>query len=644
MMSLAEDSSGDVWAGANCGGVNRLRAGRPALFRPSAGPNPGGCVFPVLHTRDGSIWAGSWGGGLFRIRGRQVSAYGVRQGLADLVVLALHEDSSGGLWIGGYSSLTHYSGGVFTAQSQPGSATLQHITAIVGDGQRGLWIGSNSTGLMHFDPATGVTTPQGDQAGLPGKHIRTLYLDGHGTLWIGTSGNGLVWRRDGRFLRFDTSAGLADDNIAQIVEDGRGSVWICSHRGISRLERNELEDFAAGRIRRLHPQHFDRTDGMKAVQCTGGFHPAGLRARDGKLWFSTVGGLVIVDPANIARNTLPPAVHIEEVAWAGGRRAGPFGGSLRLGPGMRNLEIHYTATSLVDASKVRFRYRLEGLDPEWVEAAGRRTAYYSSAPPGEYVFRVAAANNDGVWNETGAALPLRVAAHFWETVWFRGAVAMALALALAWTVRTVSGRRLRRRLADLEMQQTVSRERTRIARDMHDELGSLLIRISLLADRGAPLDSVSQAAREAVRSMDELVWTVSPGNDTLENVVSYICRSAERFLAAAGIRCRLDVPMELPSHTVPSDRRRHLLLAAKEAFNNIAKHSGASEVWMRVQIAQNALTLEIEDNGRGFDPAAAPAERHGLKNMTDRMAAAGGEFQVESTSGRGTTVRLRVLL
>src|ERR1051325_4336975 len=279
---------------------------------------------------------------------------------------------------------------------------------------------------------------------------------------------------------------------------------------------------------------------------------------------------------------------------------------------------------------------------------------YARTSPGDYRFRVIACNNDGVWNETGATVALAVSHYFWETWWFRVAVSLAVLLAVGGTIRFVERRNLKRELERLEAQQMVEKERARIARDIHDELGASLTEIGLLSEfaqrDSAPGEQVKSDVRKigseaqsCTRALDEIVWAVTPRNDTLDGFVTYACAYAEEHLRLADIRCRLDAASPLPRRNFRADIRHHLFLAFKEALNNVIKHARASEVEVRLLVQENRLLVSIKDNGCGFDPAAG-STRNGLKNMKQRLEGAGGAFECETAPGCGTRISLAMKL
>ncbi|HXS68930.1 MAG TPA: triple tyrosine motif-containing protein, partial [Candidatus Polarisedimenticolia bacterium] len=387
----------------------------------------------------------------------------------------------------------------------------------------------------------------------------------------------------------------------------------------------------------------------------------------GRLWFTTVKGAVSIQPQDIRPNRLPPPVAIEEIL-VDGKNVDPTGSLqaasafpatvgasfnlrgpwLEVPPGKHQLEFRYTGLSLVASDRVQFRYWLEGAGTNWIDAGPRRSIQFNLLPAGDYRFHVIAANSDGVWNETGASLRLRVLPHFYETWWFRLLAAIVVLGTTAITIRTVSLRRLRWRMQQLERQHTVERERTRIARDIHDDLGASLNLIAVLGDLAKKektderIERMSSTARQAVTSLDEIVWAVNPRNDTLAHLVDYAGQFATGYLRAAGIRCLLDVPEELPPCEVASDVRHNLFLVIKEALQNIVKHSGATEVWLRVNTSAKTLRVIVEDNGRGFEHIVENPTADGLRNMRERAAEIGGECRIQSRPGAGTNVIVEI--
>ena len=663
--SVAETADGTLWVATTGGG---LYQGGPEGFKP---------ILPyysfaesVLAARDGSVWWGGARGLLCWKDGKLSASYTNETWVRSATVTALCEDRRGGFWVGtSEGRLVHFDNGKFV--EWPGRASRGAITGLAQEANGNLWVGSMAGGLKRLrlgsDSILSVTN-------LPSQAVRTLYSDGEGSVWIGTAGAGLCHWLNGRVTTFTSRQGLGADTIVQIVEDDYGYLWLGCSRGILRVRKAALNELASGKAGFLHPRAFGVNDGMPAEECSSGFCPAGLKTKSGTICFSTVKGLVLLDSHRQERNAPPPNVLLEEVlvngeilksdtgvAKSNGQSATetPFTlhaprsttlGALTIPPGGRELELHYTGIGFGSPEKLRFRYKLQGLDRNWVEAGERRTAYYHHVAPGRYVFSVLACNADGVWSEQPSLLYITVQPYLWETTWFRILAAAAALGLLAGAARLAERKRYKRRLALMETRHAVERERLRISQDIHDDIGSILTQVSQLSDLGQSeaggqpaargrFERIGTQARGAVQALDEIVWATNPKNDNLPRFAEYVCRFADEFFEDTAVRCWQEVPTDLPNVPLGAEVRHNVFLAVKEAFNNVLKHSGAKEVWLRLAVVDSRVGLEIVDNGRGFNPQQTAPGRNGLANMMSRLAECGGQIEIVSQAGQGAKLR-----
>jgi ligand-binding sensor domain-containing protein/signal transduction histidine kinase len=655
--AVAETPDGSWWVATSGAGLQR-RAG--AEFVPWEDTNNTQFTFlnTVLATHDGHLWVGGAGCLFQLLDGKLIGAWKRAQvsWLANAGVTALLEDEREGIWVGTSSGkVLRLRGGEF--ESFGGDAARGAVTALAQTEDGALWIGSTTGGLLQMRPGSGSTYLFEEI--LPGRDIRALHTDGQDTVWIGLAGGGLARWRAGRLAFITRREGLADDTISQILDDGQGHLWLGSNRGLMRVRRAELDALAEGRLKFIHPRVFGVADGLLAEEFATGSSPTATRLQSGELLFPTVRGVVRIDPRQPLRAAPVPRVMIEELMVGGtphpgfppqGVRGGDKPPVVVVPPGRRDVEITYTGLSYAAPARMRFRYRL-GADAEWVEAGTRRSAYYQQLRPGRYEFQVLAANADNQWTLTPAAVILDLRPYYWETLWFAVMVGLLILGAAAGGVRLAERRRFRRRLASLETRNAVERERLRISRDMHDNVGSMLTQVSQMSDLAQSaedhetlrqrLGRIGDQARVAVQALDEVVWTTNPQNDNLANFAHYVSRYADDFFEAAGLRCWQEIPPDLPAWPLPADARHNLFLAVKEAFNNIVKHAHATEVWLRLRWSRDHLTIEIEDNGRGFDPAALQADAgNGLRNLAARLAQEQGRAEITSQPGHGTRVRL----
>ena len=703
------DREGNFWAGVDRGGLVRLRERRFTVLLPG---NEAATKAAVSVTEDaaGAIWVGTFGNGLYRWRHGQwqnflapdgsqrgfvfsvfpagddrlwVSAgeedlYSFTQGKFQAVSPPVHgiksllQGHDGRLWIGTKSGLVYLKDGVWHQLQAEDGIERVDIRALAEDAQGRIWAGAGNGTLYCIE--SNKASWFRSEGPLATQPIWSLLPDKDGSLWVGTFRGGLLRFRDGHFVRYDNKHGLPDDVICQLLDDEAGWLWVGSQKGIFRVAKAELNAFAEGPAKFLNSTTYGRFDGLPSLECSGNYQPACWRTRDDRLLFTTLKGVVSVHPGEISPNRLPPPVFLEDALVDGepqafgpkihppGAEAKSIWNTLELAPGKRQIELRYTGLSFVSPDRVRFRYKLDGLDPDWVEAGTRRTAQYSFLRPGQYHFHVIACNNDGVWSNEGSNLLLTVLPHFYETAWFSVLMGIVVLGSVAIAVRQVVVRKLRRQLEILERQRAVERDRTRIAKDIHDDLGAGLTHISLLTElaRRTPpeeasihLGQISDMSRELTRGMDEIVWAVDPQNDTLDGLVNYLCKFAQEYLSVAGIRCRLDLPAQMPPWVLRAEVRHNLFLAFKETLNNIVKHAGASEVCLRLALGREEFTLTLEDNGRGLTLGKKDADGQragrissgrGLGNLEKRLAAIGGRCVVTSRPEQGTRIEMTVNL
>ena len=669
VQSVCEDGQGGLWIGYTGNRVDHWTGGGAQEFRLLRGsvpldvdPNTLLDVKAVFMGRNqgalGGNWilAGTWGAigpHLFQLEYGHFTPLILPEAL-DRSISAIFQDRAGRLWLGTQGGLLRFDDlKLFTTRD---GLSANDVRAIAEDREGDLWVGTEGGGLNrlrdgHFTCFTRTN-------GLPGNSISALEVDADGVLWVATSG-GLARFHDDKWTTYSKKEGLASNGLGYLLEDGHGHLWVGSNAGLMRLKKEELNALAGTNGAPVSCRVYGEPDGLPATECTSGSQPGALRSGDGTLWFPTIQGLASLNPTRLNLNTNPPPVVIESVAVAGElqtpetlRSAPPR--EITIPPGKEGLEIHFASLSLAAPEKGRFKYQLEGYDTTPIERPGNvREAWYSKLPPGTYGFKVTACNEDDVWNKEWATLSIRVLPPFWRTWWFLSLATAGLLGMIVGSVHYVSTQRLQRQLAALRQKEALEKERARIARDIHDQVGASLTQVSLLgelveSDKDHPEEvaaharQIEQTALETTRALDEIVWTVNPSNDTLDGLITYVCKYAQEYLAVAGLRYRLDAPPQLPGTPVSPELRHNVFLAAKESITNVVRHAQATAVVVRLQLETGRFTLEIQDNGRGLaglDPKAAQA-RNGLSNMRKRMEDIGGSFAISPAPEGGTLVRL----
>ena len=718
ILSVTEDREGSFWVGTRGGGLNRLKPRVVELLTIDSSI-PFQAVRSVCQDTVGLLWAVAQNGVVSRSEGNDWMPLSTSEGWLVPYAQCIAADPQGGVWIGTqYKGLYRWQNGAVTISlCKTNGLGGDFVSALLTTPSGALWIGTQSVDAQQhalqrrqaeqfrtFDlpPGSGpiaalavdssgncwaatssglllrvrqdvLTDETGSTLAAP-QTIRCLFAAPDGNLWIGYAGQGVGRLKAGRFSHYRMDQGLHDDYISEIVSDGRGRLWFAGNRGIFNVREQELDDLAEGRTSLVQSVAYGQNDGLPRLQASHDFCPKALRSQDGRLWIAMQSGLAVVHAPDLKENPAAPPVVIERVT-VNGKTVAAYGAGeptpvpnasaplelcqgsahLRLSPGQRQIEFVFTALSFRMPEALGFKYRLQGLDVDWVDAGARRVAYYAQVPPGAYHFHVIACNSDGIWNETGAVLALTAEPYWWQRTWVRVLGLLSAFGLLGGGILLGVRRRHRRQIERLELLQTTERERARIAQDLHDDLGAGLTQITLNTAMvqnpavtpditSSLLQEIEQRSRDLVTALDEIVWAVNPKNDTVPSLARYFCQFAQNCLLPGNITCRLEVAPVLPDAPVGAEQRHHLFLAFKEALHNTLRHSGAKE--LRLEIAGDAQTLSVTlaDNGRGFVPGPAPEGADGLGNMRARLARLGGSCVVTSEPGRGTKVVFRLPL
>jgi signal transduction histidine kinase/ligand-binding sensor domain-containing protein len=651
VQSVCDDGDGGLWIGYFGEHIDHWHAGRLDQFRREQGLRYLG-VKSVFRDHDGTLWVGTQLGGLLRYeegQGKFVPAPGQAAQAGNYEISALYQDRSNALWAGTQAGLAQFTDGQWSFSTNELSGTV--VRAILEDAAGTLWVGTQGAGLHRLRQQQ-----SNKETGLPSENIACLYEDRDGTLWAGTS-LGLACLNHGKWTSFANHFSGVNGNISYIIDDDRGYLWMGSSVGLLRAKKHDLHGFMEGGLESVPVRSYGQPDGLPTRVCSQGSQPAVCRGQQGKLWFPTISGLVSVDPNQLKPNTNPPPVIIESV-FVDGKAVVPDGlhapltRSVVIPASKESLEIYYTSINLPAPNLGQFKYRLTDHERDWILAEPqRRYVHYPKLPHGHYTFELKACNEDGVWNETPAMLLVTVLPPFWQTWWFIAGTSLCLLALIVGSVHYVSTQKLQRQLAVLRQQEALEKERARIARDLHDQLGANLTQVALLgelaeSDKEEPEEvqsharQISQTARETTRALDEIVWTVNPSNDTLDGLINYVCKYAQEYLALAGLRYRLEVPPQLPPIPISPELRHNVFLATKEAVNNVVKHSGATSARLRLRLEPTRFTLEIEDNGRGLAEGSDKKGRNGLRNMRKRLEEIGGSFSVGPGQEGGTLISL----
>ena len=657
--AVLPDPEVGLWVGVAGGG---LLSGAPGAFRPyeQTPVSRTAVISALLKAKDGSLWIGTQGDYLWRCHDGRADCITepVQEEDAAVNVNALLEDRKGRIWVGTGRGVMVYSGEKGLLEPVPGIPAEARVHALLEDREGAIWIGFQGAGLACL-ASSGKVSVFCREHGLPANTVMALCQDADGVIWAGTTEG--LGRWDGyKWTSITERQGLPEGPLSQLLEDG-SNLWVGTRYGITRLSRAELAGIAPEQTTLLSPQSFGRNEGLREEQCASGFGNLAARDEQGRLWFSTFDGLALIDPKRVAEKYSGGLrVYIEEVR-SGQKVISSFQDKLSHSPfafpvssrGGR-ISIRYSAPFFSAPDQVQFKRVLEGFDLVWSAPTQARTIEYSRLPPGRYRFRVMAGIG-GSWRESMQTVDFVVKPALWQRPWFWILTGgLALALVGLW-VRASEKRRSRRRFLKLEREQALERERSRIAHDLHDDLGAALTEVGLLsAVAGRPavsperarhyLGEITEKIRVMVDTLDEIVWAINPRNDTVNSLGDYFCECAQRLLKLTSIRCRLDLSPNMPAHPLDPDRRHNLFLAFNEALNNVIRHSGATEAAVGIVVENGRLIVSIADDGSGLKEGPASSGAEGLNSMRRRLERMGGKCEINGRGGQGTTVRFIVPL
>ncbi len=688
ILSILEDREGNIWVGTETGGLHILRDERFRTFGTRDGLSSDATT-TVVEDNTGTLWVGTSGSGLDAISRKgnsfsKVKALTVRDGLSSDVILSLASAPNGDLWVGTPDGLNRVRNGAVSSLTAADGLPDDFIRSLLVDADGSLWIGTRrglahwSNNPSHMDIFTqasglgsdlvgamardtrgnlwiatlaGISRLQGAPKfsitnftaadGLSSNVITALLPRSNGTLLIGTQDHGWnLW--DGQRFSPVANTGQNRATIHAILDDDRGHLWFATANGIARCDCDMAGDCS-------HWMEFGPADGLRGREMATNSHPSAWRSRDGLLWFATPKGLVAADPAHFPVNTLPPPVAL--VRFAADDVDQPLHGAnpLKVQAGHNHFQFDYAGLSYTAPQKVRYRYMLEGFDHQWTEAGARRSAYYTNIPPGQYTFRVQAANNDGVWNNDGAALAFALRPHFYQTIWFYillAALAAAVILLLL---------RLRLLRAEREFRAVLA-ERNRIAREVHDTLAqgyvgvsvqlevlSELLRSNKTEAAVKHLDTARQHVREGLAEARQSIWALR-SQDNGENTLPVKLRRATEQANGNGIEATFSLYGAY--RPMLQGMEREFLRVGQEAIHNVKKHAGARHLVVQLEYGPAEIAMVVRDDGHGFEMnerVDSPPGHYGLTGMRERADAIGGTLEVTSDLGVGTTVRLQVM-
>ena len=650
--SVLAARDGSVWIGT-VDGLNRLDHGHMTIYRRRSNPGlPDDDIHSLFEDERGRIWVSSFSGLAAFEKGKFTAVPSVPAGVKN----AIASDNHGGLWLSLFGSanygLVHLADGKITEQVPWQKLGGGPGTGLVPDPDGGVWTGLLSGGIAYFRAGQIRNLPLSDDRG-GARKVLDISRGRDGSIWVATE-NGLSRIKNGRVATLTTANGLPCKTVHWIIEDDLSSYWLYTNCGLLRVARTDLDAWTTDPKRMIQVTTFDTDDGVRLVPILKGFRPAVTKTSDGEIWFVNGNTVSFFDPSHIDINRVPPPVHIEQIAV--NDKPYDVSNGMRLPAGVRDLLVDFTALSLVEPNKVRFRVKLEGQDKDWRELTDRHVQY-TNLPPKRYKFRVLACNNSGVWNEEGASLDFVIPPAWYQTNWFRAACVAAF-LGMIWGIHELRVRQLAAQF-NMRLEERVS-ERTRIARDLHDTLlqsfQALLLRfqagINMLPERPADarrtledaVDLASEAITEGRDAVQGLRMSTIEKND-----LAVAIRTLGEELASAEtneLSPNFKVVVEGISRDLHPILRDEVYRLAAESLRNAFRHAAAQNVEAEIRYDEKYFRLRVRDDGKGIHPEVlrrhGPEGHYGLRGMRERAKLVGGKLTIWSELNSGTEIELNI--
>ena len=691
--SILEDREGNLWIGSYGGGLQQIREGKFTIYSSKEGL-PSDSVTSVMEDRDRNLWIGTQKG-LARLNrdSQSFSIYNNQNGLPDEAVHALRQSYDGSIWIGTAGGLAKIMDGRVVDFSFRNNFSGQNILLIYQDRSNNLWIATKEKGLFRvfqnavsrYDASNHFTDEMvtaviekadGDllfgtygsgiyrfrngafqaitqKTDLQDSEIYDLYLDRSEALWIGTL-NGLYRSKRDEFVPYPVS-----DSIHKFLEDDSGNFWLCTSTGIAFLEKNQVDNFDAGKASTIFLTRFNRSDGLQTTSCAGGIQPAAWKTTQGELWFATAAGAARVHPGEKKINPVPPPIKVESFVVDGVSMTTL---PAELQPGSRFLEIHYTALSFIKPDAVTFQYRLQPFDKEWIDAGTRRVAIYTNLSAADYKFLLRARSADGIWSKTPSSTSFAIRPYFYQRPWF-GIFTLATAIGIGFLIYRYRVQSLVKQNLELERiiesrteaqrraveQTAILQERNRISRELHDCTSQGLAGVVVQIEAGLQvLENSEEKAK--MHLMEACTLARSSLDETRRSMRALapqdlekeaLPRALEKFVAEQVSHSSMNIQFTTSGNSLILSRSTeiHLFRIAQEGIRNAMKHSGANQVGVHLQYSKSSVAITVTDDGRGFH-YGDQSSGMGLFGMKDRARQIGASFIMNSGPDRGTEMKV----
>jgi len=657
MLSLNQLKDGRMLFSTNCGGIYEWFQGELSYSILNT-HLPNLCVWSIFEDSKNRIWFGAEE--LYRINSSDLSEKGEimdsKQGFTGSAIHSMMEDSEGNIWIGALDGLFKFNENEFKRYSTKDGLSSENIRVIHEDKSGVLWVGTIS-GLnkIENEKITQVSLNADPSKKMENEpYVRAIYEGEEGELWLGSYGNGLFRLKDRSVCNITANDGLFDNIVSHLIKDDNDNFWMSSNRGIFRIQSESALAFCSGQSNSVQSFSYGEKDGMISVETNGGFQPSIIHDSLGNIYLPTVGGVAVVSTKDIKINSIKPPVYIEKIRGINNDIS--IKKTVELSYDESFLEINYTAISFDKPEKTRFKFKLEGLNDNWIEAGNRREALYSKIPPGEYTFKVIASNSDGVWNDKGASIAIIVTPPFWQTNWFYGVVGLIFLTSgpaiYYYRVNQLKKENERQKRFTEQLIESEEQERSRIAAELHDGLGQQMLIIKnraelakkFIGDKETLEDQLDEIMQSAVISISD-VRSMSYGLRPVHLERFGLTEAINNLFDQVKDTTEIEWDFEIPNidELIVKNKEINFYRVLQEAVNNIIKHADATEASVHITRNDKGVKMLISDNGIGFDVNAKDNfVGLGLSGMQERIETLSGILEIISDINKGTTIKIMI--
>lgn len=652
MLSATQLANGKILFSTNCGGVFQWDQ-KKATYSSVNKFLPNICVWSVFQDSKQRIWFGSRLLYQTTDLNKKGKLFNLSSEGRSNEVFSITEDHTGKIWIGTLDGIYIYNDTTFTHLTDADGLSNNETKVLFEDREKIMWVGTLS-GVYQIKSNQVIPVLLRENKSQTEPYVRAIYQDKEGVFWFGTYGDGLIRLKNGIRTAITVNSGLFDNIVSHVIEDKHGNLWMGSNRGIYRVSLKELNDFCDKKISPIHSFSYGISDGMKSPETNGGFQPNVFMDENEKIYFPTVEGIAVVSSGQVSYNPIPPSVIIENIQVENEDK--PIIGNITLPYDSTTININYTAINFSDPQKVQFKYKMSGLNVNWISVGNNKSAFFSQLQPGNYTFQVMASNNDGIWNTVGDFINITVTPPFWLETWFIFLMSVSiLALGIViynYRISIVEREREQKELFSQQLIQTQEQERSRIASELHDGIGQQILVVKNRAELALKqidkpeklkeqLTEIIDSAMSSITDVRSISHNLRPIHLEKFGLTETVVNLCEQLKNTSDMSWFYHI--DNIDGMIPKEKEINFYRIIQEAANNILRHSQAKEASVIIRVQQADFLCQLWDDGKGFDLTEMRKKGGlGITGIEERVKSLNGTVDFQSSISAGTFIKIKI--